>query len=181
MLPRVKIPNRNRGFTLVEMSLVITMIALFATMVMPSIAHWREGIPYRQFPGKLMQLISEAREDAIQSHTPHALSYDEGTGEIRVSWINPDTSLEEDGARLALPDRIQLNRLVLEDVDTAPSAWKLTFYPDGTADKGGIELQDEDQSRSISISELGSAKLLDTSLPEATSERWAAGDNETRQ
>lgn len=181
MSPRVKIPNKNRAFTLVEMSLVITLFALFATMVIPSIAHWRAGIPYRQFPGKLMQLIAEAREDSIQTRTPRSLGYDESTGELRVFWIDPDTSQEQEGKRLALPTGIQMNRLVLQDTDTAPSAWKLTFYPDGTADRAGFEMRDEDQSMSVTVSELGGAKLLRTALPESSELRWTAGENETRQ
>ncbi|MEA2553963.1 MAG: hypothetical protein QOJ65_2139, partial [Fimbriimonadaceae bacterium] len=60
MLPKVQ-TLRKRGFTLVEMSVVITLLALFATMVVPAMAHWRAGDEYRAFPGKLMRFLADAK------------------------------------------------------------------------------------------------------------------------
>ena len=181
MSRKATIPRTRAAFTFVEMSLVITIVALFATMVVPNLAHWRAGIPYREFPGKLMQLVAKTRQDAIQNRDARAIGFDESTGEFRVFWTDPQTSQEQEGQRLALPEGLEINRLVADDTDTAPAAWRVTFYADGTADKAGIELRNQDESLSVAVSELGSAQLLKTSLPESAEERWPAGENETRQ
>lgn len=166
---------------MVEMAVIITLVALFATLVMPAIAHWRAGDEYRAFPSKLINLIGSAKEDAVSQKQPRSVGYDESTGEFRVFWTDPETSQEQEGQRLGLPAGIELGRLVLNSIDTTPQDWRLTFYPDGTADKAGIELRDQDDYLTVIVDPTGPARLSRQALPESTEERWSAGENEIRQ
>ena len=182
MLQRATIPNaRKRGFTLMEMSVIITLIALFAAMIVPALAHWRAGDEYRAFPGKLIRLIGQAKLDAISSHTSRSIGYDETTGEFRLFWQDAQSSQEQEGGRVAMPDGVTMGRLVYLNSDTAPQDWRITFYPDGTAEKAGLELRDQDSYISVSVDAAGHSTLTHDALPEADTQRWQAGDNEVRQ
>lgn len=171
----------DRGFTLVEMTVLITVLALFAVLVVPSLAHWRSGDEFRAFPGKLMNLVGTAKSDAIDSKVAHSVSFDESTGEFRVVWTDPETSQEQEGGRLGIPSGIEVGRFLAQNADATPQDWKVTFYPDGSADRGGVELRNEDQYITVSVDPKGQAKLTREPLPEASEERWNAGDYEIRQ
>lgn len=178
---RTRLNKETRGFTLVEMMAVVTVLAILAAAVVPLIAHWQAGDDYRAFPGRLMNLIGNAKADAIAQKQPRSVGYDESTGDFRVFWTDPDTSQEQEGKRLSVPSDYELGRLVLNNIDTTPQDWRLTFYPDGTADKAGIELRDQDRYLSVSVDTAGPATMTREALPEASESRWSAGDNEVRQ
>jgi prepilin-type N-terminal cleavage/methylation domain-containing protein len=172
---------RKRGFTLVEMSVVITLLALFATMVVPAMAHWRAGDEYRAFPGKLMRFLADAKLSATQNHASRSISYDETTSEFRMFWTDPETAQEQEGGRVALPSGIEVGRLTYANTDSSPQDWRLTFYQDGSADKSAMELRDQDDYISVTVDDTGTAKMTRDALPEPGTERWNAGENEVRQ
>lgn len=180
MSQKALIPVSRRGYTLIEMTIVISILALFAAMVIPNLANWRAGDEYRAFPGRLLRLVATARQDAIESRQPRSLSYDASTGAFKISWTDPTTSQEQDGATLTPPSGIQLGRLVYLDNDTSPQNWKVTFYPDGTAENAGFELQDQDKYITIAITSAGQITLTNAALPEPDTLRWSAGANEVR-
>ena len=165
---------------MIEMTIVISILALFAAMVIPNLANWRAGDEYRAFPGRLLRLIANARQDAIDNRQPRSLSYDASTGAFKISWTDPATSQEQDGATLTPPNGIQLGRLVYLDNDTSPQNWKVTFYPDGTAENAGFELQNQDKYITIAITSAGQITLSNAALPEPDTLRWSAGVNEVR-
>lgn len=182
MLRKATIANSNkrRGFTLIEMGVVIALIALLAAMVVPSMAHWRAGDEYRAFPGKLLRFVSRAKQDAIDTKQSRSIGYDATTGEFRMFWTDPDTSQEQEGARLSVPAEMELGRLVYLNKDTSVQNWQITFYPDGTAEDSGFEVRDQDRYVTITADRLGVIKLTRDQLPEQTDVRWSAGENEVR-
>jgi Tfp pilus assembly protein FimT len=165
---------------LIEMTIVITILALFAAAVMPALANWRAGDAYRAFPGQLLRLIANARQDAIYNHVSRSLSYDATSGAFKISWTDPTTAQPQDGATLTPPSGIMMGRMVYLDNDTSPQNWKVTFYPDGTAENAGFELQDQDKYTTIAITDAGKITLSNAALPEPDTIRWSAGVNEVR-
>ena len=180
MSQKAPIRATKRGYTLIEMTIVISILALFAAAVIPALANWRAGDAYRAFPGQLLRLVANARQDAIDNHVARSLSYDPSTGSFKISWLDPTTSQPQDGPTLTPPSSIQMGRLVYLDNDTSPQNWKVTFYPDGTAENAGFELQDQDKYFTIAITAAGQITLSNAALPEPDTLRWSAGANEVR-
>jgi prepilin-type N-terminal cleavage/methylation domain-containing protein len=181
-LRKATIANRRSrsGFTLIEMGVVIGLIALFAAMVMPSIAHWRAGNDYRAFPGKLLRFVAKAKQDAIDNKQQRSIGYDATTGELRMFWTDPQSQEEQEGGRLALPAEMEMGRVTYQGNDTAVQNWQLTFYQDGTADDAGCEIRAQDQYVTITTDRLGQIKMTRDQLPEQSDVRWSAGENEVR-
>jgi prepilin-type N-terminal cleavage/methylation domain-containing protein len=173
--------NRKRGYTLMEMSVVIVIIALFATMVVPAMAKWRAGNDYRAFPSKLLNLVGKAKQDAIDNKQTRSIGFDATTDEFRMYWTDPQSNNEQEGQRLALPDGLDMGRMVYLGNDTSADTWQMTFYADGTAEDSGVELRNQDQYLSVSTNSLGQIKMIKDQLPDPSTQRWSGGDLETRQ
>ena len=172
--------NIKRGFTLIEMGVVIFLIALFAAMVVPALAHWRAGQSYRDFPGKLLRFVAKAKLDAIDQKQSRTIGYDATTDEFRMYWTDPQTQVDQEGGRLAIPPEMQLGRVEMNGNDSAIQDWKVTFYQDGTAADAGVEVRNQDQYVTLIIDHLGNIKETTQPLPEQSDIRWSAGENETR-
>lgn len=177
---RDRISSSKRGYTLIEMTVVITLIALFATLVMPALANWRAGDEYRAFPGKLLRFVATVKQDAIDNQQSRSLGFDATTGEFHEFWTDPTSNQQQEGPRLAPPTGVQLGRLVYLDNDTSPQNWTVTFYPNGTAERSGFELRDQDKYITIAITDSGQITLSHDALPEPDTIRWQAGENEVR-
>jgi hypothetical protein len=96
-------------------------------------------------------------------------------------WTDPQTQVEQEGGRIALPDGMQLGRLVYQGNDMSAETWQITFYEDGTAEESGFELRDQDRYVSVNVTGSGRITMTKDALPEPTDVRWSAGDNEVRQ
>jgi prepilin-type N-terminal cleavage/methylation domain-containing protein len=55
----------NKGFTLLEMTVVVTLLALFAALIVPNVASEKAGREARQFFPKARNLMLEARGRSI--------------------------------------------------------------------------------------------------------------------
>jgi len=162
------------------MGVIIALVALFAAMVIPSMAHWRAGNEYRAFPGRLLRFVARAKQDAIDNKSSRSIGYDATTGELRMFWTDPQSQEEQEGGRLALPAEMELGRVMLRGTDASVQNWRMTFYQDGTAEDAGIECRDQDQYVTITTDSLGNIKQTRQQLPEQSDVRWAAGENEVR-
>ncbi len=172
-LPRVKI---RRGYTLVEMSVVVMIIALLAAAVVPNLVSLKTGRELRQFRTDLRQLAAQARESAISTGAELEMSFASGQFTIQ----SPATDSTVQPKQLAVPDAVTTNRFELAGADAAEGDWKLRFYPDGTTDGGGVELREGQDAFALQIKKNGETTLIDGALPDATTDRWQAGEHEQR-
>jgi prepilin-type N-terminal cleavage/methylation domain-containing protein len=172
--------SKRRGFTLIEMGVVVLIIAMFAALVMPAMARWRAGDEYRAFPGKLLRFVGKAKQEAIERKQSRSIAYDTTTGEFKMVWTDPGSSAEQEGGRLSVPAEMEMGRVIYLGNDTSIENWKLTFFQDGSAEDAGFEVRDQDRYLTVIIDSLGHIKMTRDPLPEQTDVRWSAGENEIR-
>lgn len=170
----------NRGFTMIEMSIVITILALTAALVVPRMAAWREGDSRRALLPNLARLFGHAREDAIVTRSQRQVRFEESDRAFVATTEDPESGDEIVEHSVQLLSGIEPTRFQLNGNDVSQAEWLVTFYPDGSADLAGVELVEGDQPKSIAIDERGSARMLQSSIPEAGTEKWEAGSLEIR-
>jgi prepilin-type N-terminal cleavage/methylation domain-containing protein len=92
--------GRRRGFTIVELMLVVALIGLIASIVTVS---WRAVLPYEELNAevrRLSNLIQTARSEAISRSSEYQVVYDLGTREY---WLLPPFG--EDGSFEPEPEK----------------------------------------------------------------------------
>jgi type II secretory pathway pseudopilin PulG len=192
--------RRHRGFTLIEMSVIVVVLMLFAALIVPNVIKMGPAQQQRAIYGALVDLVRKAREDAIENGTTYALAYDgsksafvlkkqpaspdqtaSSTGNLPQPENRPLSNVQsvsdlEDVTSLVLPAGIQANTFRVGTEGTDPGSWLLHFYPDGTSEGGGVELTPGGNVfKSVEVTKNGIPSLVDGPLPDPSEEKWTAG------
>jgi type II secretory pathway pseudopilin PulG len=185
---------RGAAFTLVEMTVVVTILALMAALVVPNLVAIRDGQRARAWAADVLRLPTEARNEARRAGVPVTLRVD---GDALVMQRPPapepgepaDTEAEpQEVRRLDFPEGVTLEagRRGRDAADAA--TWDWVVYPDGSADSGGLEFGtgggggSADGHRTLLLPARASdePRWQDGPLREDADERWQAGNLVTR-
>lgn len=166
-----------RGFTLIELTVVVAVLSLLAAAIMPNLASFERGRQLRSFLTNLPLMAARAREMAISYGYPVDLEYDDGANQL-VIHSKDQNGDDQTLSTLALPSGFSASRFMLGQNESDGSSWKLAFYPDGTSDGGGLELRKPDNTiLSLHVfANDGRSELLNDSLPDPKQDSWPAGD-----
>lgn len=173
----------QRGYTLIEMIVVITILAVMAALIIPNFLAMKRSREIRDVESALIRLPSEARIEAQRSNTPVTLRVD---GDDLV--MERSSTLEEpdpvEVQRLELPEAIRVDAARLGTESSDLGSWVWTVYPDGSAESAGLEFLEGESSRHSLIfpaKSSDSSRWLEGELPlDEENERWTAGELEQR-
>ncbi len=180
--------RRRRGFTLVEISIVIVVIALMASVILPRMMPLIQSQRLESFRQDALNLVREAREQAIGQGRPITVLVD--SAEISAvtddqSEVNPDGAQEEAGGRSldseSLPEGTEVAQLWLEGRTVDASSFRLVFYPTGDATPAVIQFDQGGRIWHILVEGgTGRVTFVDAAYTEGGETRWPAGNLEVR-
>ena len=129
--------SRSRGFTLIEIMVVVAIMGLIMAMGVPSLlaSLKKEG-------------MRKARGEAIMQNRTVAVTFHPGDG----TFATDATSGSGQVSSSVLPKGVFFAMLDINHMDFGGSdvAW-VRFFPDGTCDEMTIGLHDKDQWRKITL------------------------------
>ncbi|AIE87567.1 prepilin-type N-terminal cleavage/methylation domain-containing protein [Fimbriimonas ginsengisoli] len=169
----------RRGFTLIEVSVVITIIVVLAALVTPNLSNMLASRQVRTFVNALPDIAGQTRDAARNQGVTTKLTYDDSAHQLiaSIERVNQD---DETITSLAVPNPVQIQAFQADGQQKSAGDWTLHFYSDGHSDGGGVETNDAGMLRSLVVDRNGVATLVRGPLPDATEERWPAGDYEHR-
>lgn len=170
----------SRGFTLIELSVVVLVLVLIAAIVVPRLRSVNESFEAKLSLDGVQRLATQARESAIASGRPVGLAYNEADHafELRQETIEGDFSVLSSAG---LHSSMVMERFVVGENESNAADWTVNFYGDGSSDGGGIELNEGGLTRSFIIgAKSGLARWANGGLPAYETETWPAGEFERR-
>lgn len=163
---------KRRGFTLVELIVVLFILLLMTTAVVPRVVAIQRSRRLKDVEARIIRLPAEARNEAVRAGTPVRLRLD---GAALVIERAPLNGTPEEVKRVALGSGIAVDSVEQGGQPANTGSWQWTVYPDGSADAGGIQFGEGAAQKSLLLSSDGSARWLLGDLPDGTPERWPAG------
>jgi len=137
---------RSRGFTLLEILLVMTLVALAALVVLPNVGE----LDARNFDVQARQavaLLNHARRTAVVNGTPASATLYEAaaeSGDLPAPAPNSVGSWYGDGIELRYRDSTD------QEVDIEQQL-ELSFYPEGGSSGGTLLLAQGERETSIEV------------------------------
>jgi len=126
----------RKGFTIIEVIIVLTVLAILVTVAATNIQLWLNHSSGVGFQREFLSLVSEARTRSMASSLQHRLRIDQGTETVILQrgdlgtgstvWVNVDIVPQVSGTRGA-----GINDVVYDNGVTLPTNFAFVFNPDG--------------------------------------------------
>jgi len=134
--------KNNRGFTLLELILVMAIIAIAVAMAVPSLHGFAQGRRAGNCAEEILALAQWARTQAIVRGKPYRLNLDPGAGTFWLTVQEDDGTIqslgEEFGRTFSVPEGVRLDW----NASPQPDGTYVQFLPTGRCDPATIHVTD---------------------------------------
>ena len=142
----------GRGFTLVEVLLVLALLVLFATLLLPGVNSILHEIEARTPEQRFGRLVLEARQRALETGRTIELRYDRETRRFRVgpAWseaLPPEVQWE------LLPAMQGPTVLIGGQLVATGELRRVRFFPDGTCDPFRLQIREQSASPRLLVAD----------------------------
>lgn len=142
-----------RGFTLVEILLVVLILGILAGAALPRLSHTYRQLQWQKAAEDLRDLMRYAQGRAAASGCPLRLEF---AGDYSSYWLTQSScggqnEVQETFARF--PGRLGGTFSVPKGISVTPEAAQVVFYPDGQIDKTEVSVCAGGRCRIVSTKE----------------------------
>ena len=168
-------------FTLIEATVVITILALMAALVIPNVVALKRSQDVQTLKASVLRLPAEAQNEARRSKQAVTLR-EEGGDTLIMERAAQEGESPSEVKRVSLSAALKLDAAQSEGKSVDLASWEWTVYPDGSAVPGRLELAEGNRILSLRLPGEGELPrwISASSSNSSGEERWSAGELEQR-
>jgi general secretion pathway protein H len=149
LLPKQRHPQR--GFTLLELLVVLLLMGVFAAFVLPRVGGSLPGLQLRTAARKMAATFRYATQRAMTEQMTYAVRLNNEAGVVTLATVPvsgvlsadpyPETATQSSTLdRWQLPEEIRMRFPLDRSDQTAGDDYVIFFYPDGSGSGGAVRL-----------------------------------------
>jgi prepilin-type N-terminal cleavage/methylation domain-containing protein len=135
---------KDKGFSLIELVIVLVIIGLSISLVMPYLSRFSKTIELKAAAKKISGILRYYRSEAIQQGKVHQVLFDSNLREVRIQALelNEEKVLKN---KYPLPLGIQIREMDIPSPQYPADFPVIEFYPSGGSNGGSILLDSQDR------------------------------------
>lgn len=140
-------PSSSRGFTLIEILIVMVLITMVTSFTVPALRSNLYSDELKATARKLVGLVSEASQEAVSRQRPYLLKFDL---EHDLVWISPEQALPDEAEQerrkqLSIPDSVRVADIAsVHGGKRSAGETAIRFTEKGYVDRTFIHLRADD-------------------------------------
>lgn len=142
---------RNRGFSLIEMVIVLVLVGLSIALVAPSLSRFSKRVELKTSAQKISGILRFFRSESVQKGKVFQVLFDPDLGLVRVRALEGDDP-EKEGKeetkfqekRYVLPSGIRIREIKIPSPEFPSDLPTIEFYPHGGSNGGTLLLEMQD-------------------------------------
>ncbi len=131
---------RNKGFTLIEVVIVLTIIILSVALVKPSLSRFSRAVELKVAAKKISSILRYCRSEAVNRGQVYQVLFDAGLREVKMKSLDSAGSSPK---TYPLPEGINLKEVDVESPENDSDLPAIEFYPSGGSNGGTIVLDQQ--------------------------------------
>jgi len=151
---------KDRGFSLMEMMVVLVIMGLGLLMVAPSLSHLSKTMELKAAAKKVSAILRYSRSEAVNQGRTYQVFFDSELRKVKVTVADAAAPQEETDIKekkeeksgdnkekiYDLPVGVQIKEVILTGSPSPPSEIPMIqFYPNGGSNGGSILIESKDQ------------------------------------
>lgn len=142
---------RNKGFSLLELMVVLILLSLSIALVTPSLSRFSRTVELKGAAKKVSTILRYCRSEAVNKGQVYQVLFDSNSREVKVQTMESMEEKEEKKEEKVppktylLPEGIQIKGDPLTSSPYASDLPMIEFYPNGGSNGGTILLDTQDR------------------------------------
>jgi general secretion pathway protein H len=139
---------RSRGFSLIELIVVLVVIGLSASLVVPSLSRFSKTVELKGAARKISAILRYCRSEAVNKGQTYQIIFDSDLREVRVQKTESSEEKEDDMRKEGkavrqmyhLPGGINVKEVDIASPQHSSDYPTIEFYPNGGSNGGSFLL-----------------------------------------
>jgi general secretion pathway protein H len=142
---------KERGFSLIELMVVLILISLSIALVTPSLSRLSRSVELKGAAKKVSAILRYCRSEAVNKGQVYQTLFDSNLREVRVQSVALQTEKDAIEKKKAfrrtylLPEGIRIKEVDIPSRSDSDLSW-IEFYPNGGSNGGTILLDTQDRA-----------------------------------
>ena len=141
---------KNKGFSLIELLIVLILISLSVSLVTPSLSRFSKNIELKTATKKISAILRYYRNEAVHRGKVQQILFDSNAREVRIRAVEQEAGAPDQEAtgraeapNYPLPAGIQIKEIKVPTPQYPTEVPTIEFYPNGSSNGGSIVLDNE--------------------------------------
>jgi len=143
---------RSKGFSLIELVIVLILLSLSVSLVVPSLFHISRRIELRGAAKKVSGILRYCRSEAINKGMVFQVLFNSELREVKVQSVKLTEEKAEDEKQdklsekiYSFPEGINMREVKVSSAQYPSDFPTIEFYPNGGSNGGSVLLGSQDQ------------------------------------
>ncbi len=154
------LPAKERGFTLIEVMIVIVIIGVLTGIALPAFSDWRNNQAVRSASQTLLSQMKQARVLALSENRSVSINFCDGT--VHDAWVldasAPDVTCDPCVTLSCTENMIPLDQFS-GSLSLTTNQDPITFFSRGTASNGTVIFSAGNRSQGVTVNIIGRARM----------------------